>query len=56
MTYDLLHPVQGEQTLKHIKREINKVLPKDKNMQLVYTETKPGIKFNVKAKTKDITI
>ena len=28
---------QGEHTLKHIKQEINKVLPEDKNMQLVYT-------------------
>ena len=38
--------------LKHIKFEINKVLPEDKNMQLVYTETKHGTKFNVKDKTK----
>ena len=26
--------IQGEHTLEHIKREINKVLPEDKNMQL----------------------
>ena len=38
--------------LKHIKREINKVLPEDKNMQLVYTGTKFGTKFNVKDRTK----
>ena len=29
--------IQGAHTLKHIKQEINKVLPEDKNMQLVYT-------------------
>ena len=44
--------IPGERTLKHIKREINKVLPEDKNMQLVYTGTKLGTKFNVKDKTK----
>ena len=44
--------IKGEYTLKHIKREINKVLPEDKNMQLVYTGTKVGAKFNVKNKTK----
>ena len=44
--------IQGEHTLKHIKREINKVLPEDKNMQLVYAGTKLGIKFNIKDKTK----
>ena len=44
--------IQGEQMLKHIKREINKVLPEDKNMHLVYTGTKLGTKFNVNGKTK----
>ena len=44
--------IHGEHTLKHIKREINKVLPENKNMQLVYKETKLGTKFNVKVKTK----
>ena len=39
-------------TLKHINREINKVLPEDKNMQLVYTGTKLGTKFSVKDKIK----
>ena len=38
--------------LKYIKREINKVLLEDKNMQLVYTGTKFSTKFNVKDKTK----
>ena len=28
--------IQGEHTLKHIKREINKVLPEDQNMELVF--------------------
>ena len=36
---------------KHIKREINKVLPENKNMQLLYTGTRLGTKFNVKDKT-----
>ena len=50
---DLLYKgIQGEHTLKNIKREISKVLPQDKNMQLFYTETKLGTKFNVKDKTK----
>ena len=31
--------IQGEHMLKHIKHEINKVLPEDKNMQLVDTGT-----------------
>ena len=44
--------IQGEHTLKHINREINKVLPEDKNMQLVYTGTKLGTKFKVNDKTK----
>ena len=44
--------IQGEHTLKHINREINKVLPEDKNMQLVYTGTKLGTKLNVNDKTK----
>ena len=44
--------MQGEQMLKHIKCEINKVLPEDKNMHLVYTGTKLGTKFNVNGKTK----
>ena len=44
--------IQGEHTLKHIKCKTNKDLPGDKNMQLVYTGTKLGIKFNVKDKTK----
>ena len=44
--------VQGEHTLKHIKHEINKVLPEDKNMQLVYTGTKLGTIVNIKDKTK----
>ena len=44
--------IQGEHTLKHIKREIKKVLPEEKNMQLVYTGTKLGTKFNVTSKTK----
>ena len=44
--------IQGEQMLKHIKREINKVLPEDKNMHLVYTGTKLGTKFIVNGKTK----
>ena len=44
--------IQGEHTLKHIKREINKLLPEDKNMLLVYTGTKLGSKVNVKDKTK----
>ena len=44
--------IQGEHTRKHIKREINKVLPEDKNMQLVYTGTKLGTKFKVNDKTK----
>lgn len=39
-------------TLKHIKREINKVLPEDKNMQLVYKGTKLEIKFNINNKLK----
>ena len=43
--------IQGENTLKHIKREINKVL-QDKNMQIIYTGTMLGTKFNVKDKTK----
>ena len=34
------------------KCEINKVLPDDKNTQLVYTGTRTGTKFNVKDKTK----
>ena len=42
----------GEHTLRHIKHELNKVLPEDKNMQLVYIGTKLGTKFNVKDKTK----
>ena len=50
---DLLYKgIQGEHTLKNIKREISKVLPQDKNMQLFYTGTKLGTKFNVKDKTK----
>ena len=50
---DLLYKgIQGEHTLKNIKREISKVLPQDKNMQLFYTETKLGTKFNAKDKTK----
>ena len=32
--------IQGEHMLKHIKHEINKVLPEDKNMRLVDTGTK----------------
>ena len=44
--------IQGEHTLKHTKHKINKVLPEDKNMQLVYTGTMLGTKFNVKDKTK----
>ena len=44
--------IQGEHTLKHVKREINKVLPEDRNMQLVYTGTKLGTKLNVKDKKK----
>ena len=51
----LVHPhkgIQGENMLKHIKREINKVLPEDKSIQLVYTGTKLGKKFNVKVKIK----
>ena len=44
--------IQGEHMLKHIKRAINKVLPEDKNMQLVYTETKLGTEFYIKYKTK----
>ena len=44
--------IQRGHLLKHIKREINKVLPKDKNRQIVYTGTKLGTKFNVKDKTK----
>ena len=44
--------IRGEHPLKHIKREINKVLPEEKNMPLAYTETKLGTKFNVKDKTK----
>ena len=44
--------IQGEHALKHFKREINKDLPEDKNMQLVYTGTEVGTKFNVKDKTK----
>ena len=44
--------IQGEHTLKYIKRKINKVLLEGKNMQLVYTGTKPGTKLNVKDKTK----
>ena len=39
-----------------MKRELNKVLPQDKYMQLVYTGTKLGTKFDVKDKTKYITI
>ena len=42
---------EGEHTLKHFKCEISKVLPEDKNMQLVYAGTKLGTKFNVKGKT-----
>ena len=44
--------IQGEHPLKYIKSEISKVLPEDTSMQLVYTGTKLGIKFNVKNKTK----
>ena len=44
--------IQGEHTLKNNKRKINKVLPENKNMELVYTGTKLGTKFNVKGKTK----
>ena len=44
--------IKGEYTLKHIKSEINKVLPEDKNMQLDYTWTMLGTKFHVKDKTK----
>ena len=44
--------IQGEHTLKNIKREINKVLSEDKNMQLVYKGTKLVTKFIVKDKTK----
>ena len=54
-TYILLLPyigIQGEHTPKHIKRETNNVLPEDKKMQLFYTGTKLGTKFNVKHKTK----
>ena len=43
--------IQGEHTLKHIKREVNKILPKDKNMQIVNTRTKLGT--NLKEKTKE---
>ena len=28
--------MQGEHKLKHIKREINKVLPEDQNIELVF--------------------
>ena len=34
--------IQGEHTLKHIKGDINKVLPEDKSMQRVYTGIKLG--------------
>ena len=44
--------IQSENTLKHIKIEINKVLQEHKNMQIVYQGTKLGTKFNVKDKTK----
>ena len=36
---------------KHIKSEINKVLPENRNMQLLYTGTRLGTKFKVKDKT-----
>ena len=45
--------IQGERTLEHIKRKINKVLPENKNKQLVYTGTKFETKFNLKGKTKE---
>ena len=44
--------IQGEHTLKHIKREINKALPEDKKMQLFYTGNKLETKSNVQDKTK----
>ena len=44
--------IQGEHTLKHIKRAINKVFLEDENMQLVSRGTKLGTKFNIKHKTK----
>ena len=39
----LVHPyrgIQGEYKLKNIKHVIKKVIPEDKNMQLVYTGTR----------------
>ena len=44
--------IQDEDTLKHSKHEISKVLPEDKNMELVYTGTELGTNVNVKYKTK----
>ena len=44
--------IQREHTLKYIKRATNKVLPENRNMQLVYSRTKLGTKFNVKDNTK----
>ena len=56
LTHILVFPFKGnkgEYTLKNIKREINKILPDDKKIQLVYTETKLGTKINVNGKTKE---
>ena len=48
--------IQGEHTFNSIKREINKVLPEDKNMQLVCVGASVGTKFNATGKTKNNTI
>ena len=47
----LVGPYKGTLSF-YIKREINQVLSVNKNMQLVYTETRLGTKFNVNGKTK----
>ena len=49
-----IQSIQGKHTLKYIKCEINKVYPEDKNLQLAYTGSKFGIKFNVKCKSKKL--
>ena len=38
--------------LSNIKREINKLLPKDRKAQVAYTWTKLGTQFHIKDKTK----
>ena len=42
---------KGEHTLSNIKREINKLLPVDRNVQVVYIGTNSGSWSNIRDKT-----